>query len=673
MSLIITFSWLFALILVCSLAATALMIRLAPRIGMVDHPGERRIHKQVIPRAGGVAVFACLAVGFGILAFLGKGFTGGLDGGWLACFMIAAGLLLAVGIMDDRKGMSAWIKLGVQCLASVIMYLHRGDAGGAIFGLEIPWFVDLAVHVGWYVVLINAFNLIDGMDGLCAGLAMISLTILSVLCYAGPHPENILVTGVMIAALGGFLRYNFHPARIFLGDSGSMVIGFFIASVGVATVGRNAVVGGLMLPLLLAGVPLFDVFLAIWRRVARRIAVSRPGQAAIRVFDPDRDHLHHRLLHWGLTQRQAALVMYGLALVSALIALIPLIGGENMLAISLVGVVLIAVIGLRYIAPIEFQHTGEGLRAVVRQPQGFKRTVAAGFFIDLVCSTAAAFASSWILTKTLREEWTAGKDITMICILVACVMIGLRCGHAHTRRWMRASKYDFVEVSIWVACGITMSFAVQGVAHGDFSFRILVFHGLACSMIMPLIFIPRSISLTLQEGVIDSMHRKRRMKSKRASRTILLYGAGDLGELFLNYLRLSSPQIWEDDHFVGFIDDTPGLRRRRMSGFFIFGGVDDLPDIIARTGANCILITASTLSVEAQERLYSAGESLGLEIRRWLPDLQPEVLFSPVAHAAGSLSVESGRAPAGFPGEDREGDEAAGGLADDEGARPVAG
>ncbi len=626
------------LVFIGSLGATALMIRIAPRLGLLDQPGERRIHHGAIPRAGGIAVFACMVLGFGILVLLGRGFSGSLSGSWLTNFMIAATLLVAVGVMDDRRGLSAWIKLGAQIAAGVIMFLHRSESAGMMFGREVPWVIDLAIHVAWYVALINAFNLIDGMDGLCAGLGIIALTILAVLSLAGPNPEHALVLGVTIAALAGFLRYNFHPARIFLGDAGSMLIGFFIASAGASTVGRNAVVSGLMLPLLLAGVPLFDVFLAVWRRVARRIAASRPGQAAIRVFDPDRHHLHHRLLGWGLNQRQAAFVIYGIALAGSLVALIPVLGGKSMLAVSLAGLVLVGIVGLRYIAPIEFQHTGEGLRAVIRRPQGLRKTVCFYFLFDLVALLAAAGASSWVLAKLFAERWELAKDASSIGILLACGMVGLRCGHAHTRRWMRASKHDFAEVMVWAACGILISFAVQSIAYVDINYRNLAFHWLAAAMVMPLILLPRSIGFALQEGVVDSMHRKRRLKTKRSRRTVLLYGAGDLGELFLSHLRLSAPSYWEDFHFVGFMDDTPELKGRRMRGFPVFGGLADLPKIVERTGANCIFITSSVLPGPVRAELLSMAETLGLEVRDWRPELEPKLLlpgsFDPLTKAS---------------------------------------
>lgn len=362
---------LFFLLLGVAVLLTRLMISVAPRLGLIDKPDPRRIHTKPIPRAGGLAVFATIVLGFLGLYFAGVGFQGGLDGSWLSHFFVAAAILVVVGIVDDRKGISAWIKLGGQISAALVMYLQT-EGNGSLMGIDLWFPLALIIHVGWYVALINAFNLIDGMDGLCAGLGLISLIILGILAAAGATPENALVIAVMGVALIGFLKYNFHPARIFLGDTGSMLIGFFIASVGAATVGRHAVVAGVLLPLLVAGVPLFDVFLAIWRRVARRIAVSKPGASMIRVFDPDRDHLHHRLLNQGMGQRKVAVVLYGFAIVISVLALIPTLGGANLLAISLVGLVVIALVGLRYIAPIEFEESGWGLRAIIRRPQRFR-------------------------------------------------------------------------------------------------------------------------------------------------------------------------------------------------------------------------------------------------------------------------------------------------------------
>ncbi|WP_193212281.1 MraY family glycosyltransferase [Luteolibacter marinus] len=643
-------SWLIVgLVLPLSLAMTRLMIGIAPKLGLVDQPDARRIHQKPIPRAGGLGLFVTLIAGLICLRAFGTGFEGMLGGRWTLHFVAASGLLVIAGFFDDRGGISAWLKLGVQILAAVLMFFHNPGGAGIFMGWKIPWFLDLAIHVAWTVALINAFNLIDGMDGLCSGLATISLVILTALAVAGDRPTNAFVIALMAAALLGFLRYNFHPARIFLGDTGSMLIGFFIASVGTATVGRHAVVAGLLLPLLVGGVPLLDVTLAIWRRAARRIAVSKPGQATIHIFGADRDHLHHRLLNWGLNQRQAVFVIYGFAGLCSFLALLPILGGASYFTVSVVGIIVIGLVGLRYIAPVEFMESGRGLRTLIRRPRGCRETMLIYFVYDLAVLFGSALLAWWILDKVMIRpfSWEAARQPATL--FAACTVVGLCFARAHSRRWTRASTHDFAECLLWLACGAGISFALVGMSQDDFNFHDAAVHLAALSLGCAGVLAPRCIGFLLQESVIDTMHRKRRMRSKRSSRTALIYGAGDLGELFVCNLRLSQPETWLDYHFIGFIDDSPKLRGRRMRGFPILGTSAQIPELVKRTGANCILVTSSVLSPGRLDELMEIAESHDLEVHHWQPDMMPELIRAADRPAAEAIRETTRRPSSEIP------------------------
>lgn len=616
--------WLILLVLIpVSLLLTRLMITLGPKLGLIDVPDERRIHTKVTPRAGGVAVFVTFLIGLLLLKATGMPLSSHLNSAWLRHFLAAASLIFVIGLIDDRWGMSAWIKLGGQVVAAMILFCYDPGGIGRFMGFEIPWVLDLAIHVAWTVALINAFNLIDGMDGLCAGLGVISMSIMATLAIAQGHAYDAIFIGLMIVALLGFLRYNFHPARIFLGDSGSMLIGFFIASVGANTVGKNAVVAGILLPLLVGGVPLLDVALAIWRRGARRLAASKPGEKAVKIFAPDADHLHHRIIGWGFTQRQAAFLIYSFAIGISIITLLPILGGSNMIALSAMGLVVIALVGLRYIAPVEFLASGHGLRALIRRPKSSRLTAIAYFVYDLAALSVAATLSWWLVCHTMRQPMTWTNFAAHLLVFDACAILALRFSHAYSRRWSRASLHDFAECLIWMACGVGVSFALLALTQADFSFRDALFHLAAGALGFGLVFAPRSIGFFLQESVIDTMHRKRRLKTKRSAHTTLIYGAGDLGELFICHLRLSPPDIWKNEHFIGFIDDSEALAGRRLRGFPIHGSLAQLPDIIQKTGANGILVTSSILSDERHAELLRLADELKLNLRVWNPGLQP--------------------------------------------------
>ena len=211
----------------------------------------------------------------------------------------------------------------------------------------------------WAVILINAFNLIDGLDGLCGGLAAVSMVALAAMALANGRMDSALLLLVMGAAVLGFLKYNFNPARIFLGDAGSMLLGFFLASAATQAVGRRAVVGVLLLPIAVAGVPLLDVLLAIWRRGARRFVRQLRGEKIKGgIFDADSDHLHHRLLASGGSQRKVAGILQAVAIILAALAFLPMAFGDRMFGVSLVGFLVVAFVGVRHLARVEIEHTG---------------------------------------------------------------------------------------------------------------------------------------------------------------------------------------------------------------------------------------------------------------------------------------------------------------------------
>jgi UDP-GlcNAc:undecaprenyl-phosphate GlcNAc-1-phosphate transferase len=618
----VIWSWsILAFILPLSILVTRLMISLAPKLGLMDIPEDRRIHNTPIPRSGGLGLFFTMTIGLVLMYYKGLGFSDLLNGPWLAHFLAGSVLLVVAGYFDDRGGISAWKKLGVQITAAVAMFLHNPGGVGRFMGWEIPWEIDLAIHVGWTVALINAFNLIDGMDGLCAGLGTIALLILTALAVTKGRAENAFVIALMALALIGFLRYNFHPARIFLGDTGSMLVGFFIASVGTVTAGRQAVVPALLLPLLVGGVPLLDVALAVWRRYARRLSAGSTGPDAIRIFGPDRDHLHHRLLRWGFSQPQAALLIYALAGITSMLALLPILGGSNLFSVSVVGLILIGLVGLRYIAPVEFMASGRGMRTLVRRPKACRQVMLRYLTYDVVVLFASATLAWWLLAKAMIRPLEWSEALNAVTLFVACIVVSLGFARAHSRRWSRASARDFAGCVLWMACGTAISFALSGASHTDISFRNVVFHISAFTLGSVAVIGPRCAGFLLQEGVIDTMHRKRRLSSKRSNKTTLIYGAGDLGELFLCHLRLSRPEVWGDYHFIGFLDDNENLKGRRMLGFPILGSLANLREVVRKSGANCVLITSSVLPEERINELIQTAEILDLEIEKWLPDM----------------------------------------------------
>ena len=311
------FSWpaylcFFAAALVGTLATTPFAKRIAISLDAVDYPDARRINKVPIPRMGGIAIAVGMVCTF-VVHIIGSSM------GWWAPIIessphlhlnypllaLAFVAVFATGLIDDKVSLSPKKKLAGQMIAAVIA-VSAGLVIGVIDNPFAPGYIELGwfaypVTIVYLLGYMNIINLIDGLDGLAAGVScMASLTMFVMSVWAGRYDGAVLSLAVAGSALG-FLRYNFNPASIFMGDSGALTLGFTLGTISLLSVTRVAGLTTLILPLVIAAVPIIDTFSAIVRRTRAHVSV---GQA-------DKGHIHHRLLAEGFNQRQTVLVIYG--------------------------------------------------------------------------------------------------------------------------------------------------------------------------------------------------------------------------------------------------------------------------------------------------------------------------------------------------------------------------
>ncbi len=285
----------------------------------MDHPdGHRKLHRTPVPAVGGVAVFAGFAVAGGPLQLLERYRRREPDVLRASCgcpWSSPRSASALIGLVDDARGVRPFAKLAVQAAAAVYLYL----SGFQISRISNPFggAIDLGVSgaarhaCSGSSGMSNAFNLIDGLDGLAAGLALVSTLGLLAAAAVSGRWETVLVAGALAGALLGFLPYNFNPARVFLGDCGALPVGFILAAIAVKSSIKASAAIAVAVPLLALALPILDVGLAVVRRVVRR----RP------VFEGDRDHIHHRLVDLGLTPRRAVITLYGVAVLFTSLAL----------------------------------------------------------------------------------------------------------------------------------------------------------------------------------------------------------------------------------------------------------------------------------------------------------------------------------------------------------------
>jgi UDP-GlcNAc:undecaprenyl-phosphate/decaprenyl-phosphate GlcNAc-1-phosphate transferase len=345
-------------IFIVSLLASVLLTPLARRValswGAVGNPGGRNVHSRGIPRLGGVA----LAIGWSlsVLAMLQ------IEGAFVQATLSHQGLqligiitgglaLCVIGAVDDVRGLRAAHKLAAQVVVAVLAYAcgFRIDAISLpIAGTLSMGVFALPVTVIWIVGITNAMNLIDGLDGLAAGVAFFGALTSFVIAHVSGSPFVALLSAGLMGVLAGFLFFNFNPARIFMGDSGSYFLGYVLATLSLsgALQQKASTAVSLLVPMIALGLPIFDTFFTMLRRFLERRSI----------FSPDRGHIHHRLLDLGLTHRRAVIVLYGVCVVFTAAAIAVSLGRmwQTGLALLSASVVLVALV--RFVGYFEYLH-----------------------------------------------------------------------------------------------------------------------------------------------------------------------------------------------------------------------------------------------------------------------------------------------------------------------------
>lgn len=319
--------------------STPMVRKLAIKIGAVDIPkDDRRVHTEAMPFLGGIAIFASVVIT--VLIFLP------LDRSTFAILM-GATLIVMSGILDDLKDLSPKKKLAFQLAAAVVLIIGgvkvefiTNPFSSSSTLVMLGW-MSIPITIFWIVGITNTVNLIDGLDGLAAGVAMISSISLMLVAYKFSYTEITILSAILAGACLGFLPFNFNPAKIFMGDTGALFLGFMLAAISIEGIMKSVATIAVVVPIIILGIPIFDTTFAIFRRLLN-------GQS---IMAADKGHLHHRLLNMGFSQRKTVLLLYGISSIFGLAAV--LISKANsrqavyLSMITFIGAILLAIkIGL---------------------------------------------------------------------------------------------------------------------------------------------------------------------------------------------------------------------------------------------------------------------------------------------------------------------------------------
>ncbi|MFZ7111130.1 MAG: glycosyl transferase [Desulfatiglandales bacterium] len=595
--------------LLFSLCLTPLVRRAALATGQVAVPKDSRWHKKETALMGGVAIFAATLGPWFLVARFSDWHTLGLP--FLPLLLCATGIFV-LGLVDDIITMDPQHKLVGQFVISSIL---------VFFGFRLEWTswltLNLLISIVWIVGITNAFNLLDNMDGLSAGVAFIAGAFLFLTTSLNPgHFDgggSLLMCAALLGALLGFLFYNFNPASIFMGDAGSLFIGFLLTCLTMTSGAERAVAGPvrhflsvIAIPLLILFIPILDTgFVSVMRKLFQR-PISQGG----------RDHSSHRLVAIGFSERKAVLVLYGFSIVSGLIALTinRLSIGSNLVLILFY--LLLVILFWVYLAKVKVYEEGsilenEGLRGLtpLLVQITFKRRLLE-VLLDFVLVTLAYYVA-YLLRFEGPVYYMIGPDfgcfLKSLPIVLACQIFCFYALGIYRGTWESAGLSDVLDYMKAVVAGtvLTMLILLFLYRFQGFSRAVFVIYGV---LLLIFVFLSRFSFRMVDERI---------KKGDRRGKPTLIYGAGVGGQMVVREVESNrNLQL----ALVGFIDDDPGKYRRKIKGYPVLGGRDDLEKIISEHHIQEIIVSFSENGAqrkrEIREQLQKKGAEVGVKHMR---------------------------------------------------------
>lgn len=572
-----------------ALALTPVVRLAARRFGLIAKPKTDRWHKKPTAMMGGVAIWLSVLITYVL-------FLPHTPQTWV--IVAVSTFLFFVGLIDDVIRTKPYQKLIGQIV---------GAAAIVNYGLTLPWtrfaFVNVLITIFWLIGITNAINLLDNMDGLATGIAAIASAFLTVNFIASGQPVEAVMMGVFTAALLGFLVYNSNPASIFMGDSGSMFIGFFLASTALINLsgGRSrSFLPVLAVPILVLFIPIFDTtFVTILRKLSGR-AASQGG----------RDHTSHRLVALGMSERRAVWMLYGFAAISGLLAMaVRALRPDVSIALLFGFTIVLTLLGV-YLAGVRVYEEESQVLAAREKPLfaflidfSYKRRIFEVLMdvglIMLAHWSAYALTIQGFSDSPARNVFLRTLPIVVVVRLAAFLFFGVYRGI-----WRYTSIDDFVGFAKAVAAGSVVSMLII-----LFRFR---FQGFSRAVFV----IDAVMMLMLLAGSRMAFRVFRQLLpagETSSGRRALIYGAGDAGELLLREL-LNNRELHCTP--VGFMDDDPKKRGKVIHGLPVFGGNGMLHKIVTDHKIEQVVISSPSISDDRIAEILRECESQNIELKR---------------------------------------------------------
>jgi UDP-GlcNAc:undecaprenyl-phosphate GlcNAc-1-phosphate transferase len=558
---------------VLSFALTPAVRRLALRVGAVDEPGPRKVHQTPLPRLGGLAVLAAIALVLGAMSVVSIPGMQALPKDLCAGLGLGVLPILAVSLWDDIKPLRALPKFMAQFTGAGVAAAFGIRLGAEVhlFGQTISLgYLAVPISILWIVGVSNAFNIVDGLDGLSAGLALISSASLGAVALVAGRYSLASMSFVLTGALIGFLPYNIYPAKIFLGDSGAASIGFFLACLALRGGSTLSAGMALLVPLVVLGLPLAETLVSMLRRIFQDVGV----------FEADGDHFHHRLLAMGLTQRRVVMILYVVGIVLAGVGIASMFLTFRHAAMLLVTLLAASFIGIARLGYDEFALIRRGIMLRFYEAPVLKRALFPVFF-DLGLVALAIYGA--IVLK--YDDWNVRAHrplaANLLMLLPAVTLVVFQGFRLYRGTWRHASVEDLMRSSAAVGTSCAAGFLLFEffpVGDGNLTFFLIY------SMLLLLLVNGSRVSFrVLTQG-------KRR--ENRQGEPVVIYGAGMGGTMALREI-LSNGAL--GIHPVGFLDDDKGLAGRFVNGYPVLGSLEALDDVIEKKGVKGVVVASAKI------------------------------------------------------------------------------
>lgn len=616
MNFIISYTVAFLLPLTLTLLITPWVIQFAHKIGAVDMPSERKVHTSIKPRLGGLAIFSSILISCVAIFYLFPNLFEGVLYYKKEIFIIAActASIFLLGFWDDISPLNPSVKFLVQFIIASFIYFVgfkiSNVTNPVAVGMLNVEMIDFPLTVLWIVGVTNAYNLIDGLDGLASGVAMIAcLSIFTVSILASSFWVAILAL-IIAGTLAGFLRYNFNPAKIFLGDSGSLLIGFSLSILSIQSATKITTGFSLLFPMLVLILPITDTLISMIRRF---IGSYLPGgyseekqsfaRKIYKMFTPDRSHIHHQLLSLGLTHRSTVLLLYVVSAFFAVsaISFSQIANVEKSIVIALfMGFVFYQCIkNLRY---YEIAILNNGLMMPIYERWILNRTI----FLSLIDAgfIVLSYGLSYSLVQSINPDFVEPFGFQhMIMILLTAQLLAYWATGLYRENIQQMGIGNVLKITVSVAYAVLASF-----------FVLLLIHPnplpLTQILIVNFYFL---LTFTLGIRIAYQILRYLFERYKKTGEKVLIYGANDEGTMILHKIN-NSPG--NSIRIAGFLDDDRELEGQFIYGYPILGGHWKLNKLLRKHNIDSIFICEQTLKPENYNRLQRIATINGVNLKK---------------------------------------------------------